>query len=189
MIFVVNVWKDERLAQRLLSQLSVIYPGVDVIVIPDEPRLKTRLSGEWTQRYLLRALEHELSDVIVKLDPDTCVWRQAPIPDADWFGTISNDGRFARGGACGFRRATAQRIVDSGLLLNDYRHLYDRYGKFRWPHEEPDTGLISAQDRIVAEVAETLDIKPTPWKYVFILGNDNRVPDVAGWAITHPHPT
>lgn len=184
--FVINVHRDEHLAVRLIDQITTHYPEASLTVIPDEPRLKTTLTGEWTQRYLERGLATN-ADVVVKIDPDTCIWRRAEIPGTDWFGTI-NDKAFVRGGACGFSRSAAERLVASGLLLEKAPFYYARYSKFRWPHEEESDEIISCQDRIVGRAMSELKIPPSDWPGVFILGNGSGIPEPASFAITHPHP-
>lgn len=168
-------------------QLDQHCPDASLIMLPDVPRLKDKLTGEWSQRYLEWALATG-AESIVKLDPDSCVWRRMTIPQADWFGTLSKSGTFIRGGGCGFSRPAAQRLVESGLLLNPSPHSYPRYSEFRWPHEENDATPLSCQDPIVGDAMAILGIQPTPWAEVLILGNENREPSVNGHAITHPHP-
>lgn len=188
-LFVINVFEDAHLAERLVRQIDQHYPDAARLTIPDEPRLKNRQTGEWTHRYLEYALGCE-SDVIVKLDPDTCIWRRTTIPTADWFGTLTDGGNFIRGGACGFSRSAAEKLVSSGLLLNQGYYNYPRYDDFRWPHEERSLALMPLQDGIVGDAMDQLGIKPTPWPDVCIWGNrtENRIPEPAGWAMTHPHP-
>lgn len=190
-VFVVNCWhRDEHLARRLGAQLDQHYSDASSIVLPDVPRLKDKLTGEWTLRYLEWSLSSG-ADVIIKLDPDACVWRRATIPEADWFGTMSVDGTFVRGGACGFSREAAGKLIASQILLEETPFSYPRYDDYRWPHEERDSTPLSCQDRIVGAAMARLGILPSPWRDVLILGNENRVPDeseIRCHAITHPHP-
>lgn len=188
LVFVVNCWhRDEHLVARLCAQLDKHFPDASHMIIPDVPRLKDKLTGEWTHRYLEWALSCG-ADVIIKLDPDACVWRRPKIPEADWFGTISPSGRFARGGACGFSRTAAEKLVESKFLLQPSPHTYRRYVEYRWPHEEPDDTPISCQDRIVGDGMSIVGIRPTLWTEILILGNENREPEAGSYAITHPHP-
>jgi len=188
LVFVVNCWqRDEHLVERLGWKINRYYPEASRIVLPDVPRLKDQMTGEWTQRYLEYALATG-ADVIIKLDPDACVWRRAEIPIDDWFGTISLDGNFIRGGACGFSREAAGKLVASQILFEPTPFSYLRYDEYRWPHEERDSTPLSCQDRIVGAAMARLGIHPRPWADVLILGNDNRVPEAENFAITHPHP-
>lgn len=187
LIFVVNYWHaDAPLAKRLGKQIEMHYPGADQMYLRDVPRLKHILTGEWTQRYLEYALATG-ADVILKLDPDTCMWRRPEIPQADWFGTLSNDG-FVRGGACGFSRFAAESLVSSGKLMRPTQHSYPRYGHCKWPHEDYDSAQLSCQDRTVSEIMGNLGIPATPWPDVLILGNDRVIPDRGDYSLTHPHP-
>lgn len=149
------------------------------------PRRKHHFNGEWTQRFLMLARATN-SDVIIKLDPDTCLWRKFSLPDAEWFGTLSTNGTWVRGGACGFRRDTADRMIESGLLLSTVAS-YCRYGLYRWPWELEDRTPISNQDRIVGQVMSELGIPATDWPDVNILGNEMRIPERGAFAITHPY--
>lgn len=186
---VVNVFADRPLAARLLWQIRRHIPRARICLIHDSDRLKLRPTGEWSQRYLHAALATPGAETILKLDPDACIWRQpASFPQADWFGTISPSGTFIRGGACGFSRRAATRLVASGLLLRPSRHQYARYSIFKWPHEAEDKRPISCQDRIVGDAMRALGFAPTPWPEVHVLGNAMRSPAPGHFAITHPHP-
>lgn len=204
MTFVVNYYHDTELALRLAQGLRYFYPETPILFIgdgvPSDPkldkyvltyegvRLKHIPCGAWTERYLMAALAFSKSEYIIKLDPDTCIWRPFVVPKADWFGTVSNDRQFIRGGACGFSRRAAEWLVRSGLLHRPSEHVYDRYGRFRWPHEEPSNELLSCQDRIVGDAMRQLGIPPFAWSEVNILGNDMQVPEPDSFALTHPHP-
>ncbi len=203
--FVVNFFReDDALVEGLAEALQHFYPAAPIVFIGDgvpasgqlrsrvavceAPRLKHLPSGEWTERYLRLGLAL-VTDFIIKLDPDTMIWRRFLLPEGlDYFGTISNLGAFVRGGAVGFSREAARKLVESGWLSAPSPHHYLRYSEFRWPHEAPSDELISCQDRTVGDAAARLHIPPSTWEEVFILGNDNRVPAAGNFALTHPHP-
>lgn len=186
--FVINIFKDGSLAERLIKQIASHCPDDTIVLIPDDGRLKLVQSGAWTQRYLKAGLESDC-DVIIKLDPDTCIWKPFKTPQADWFGTLDIFGGFIRGGCLGMSRATAERVVQSKLLLNPDPSSYQRYGSLRWPHEEFDPTPISLQDHVLARVMRKLGINPTNWDDILILGNSGKIPEPGNFAITHPHPT
>lgn len=203
--FIVNVYShDQALALRLLGQLRPCYPDAPILIIGDGVAVSRELgqqgtpiemlrqkhlpSGLWTHRYLALALGQTTADVFVKIDPDTCMWRKPEIPDADWFGTPSQDGTFLRGGAVGIRRGVIQSVLQSRLLLKPTIHSYGRFDSFRWPHEKKDSTPISCQDRIMGDVMETLGYPPTPWPDVNILGNPRREALAGDFALSHPHP-
>lgn len=201
--FVINVYNDQHLALRLVKQIRKHFDQGAIVVSDGAPidpelndlalcrrfeRVKDRTTGYWTQRYLQLALQTS-AKTIIKLDPDTCVWRRFTPPDADWFGTLGDSGDYVRGGAMGLSRETAQKVVRSGLLHDRFPYVYYRYKKHRWPHEKESELPLSNQDHILRRVMGKLGIKPTPWPEVLIYGNCGRVPTPAGEAVTHPHPT
>lgn len=186
MLFVINTFRDEDLVARLLAQLIRHYPSADRLIVPDEPRLKNVQTGAWTHRYLSMALNfpepsptNPLSpSTFIKIDPDTCVWKNIKVPDAAWFGQLSPDRSFVFGGACGFSRKTAQRLVASGLLLENSQFTY------QWKGE-----MVSCQDLIVAKAMKQLGIKPTRWPDVLNYEQadfESETKRIRG--ITHPHP-
>lgn len=184
---VVNVFQDEQLLPRLMAQLAQHCPAAPQRFIPDTDRLKLQQSGVWTQRYLEAALQDNC-DFILKLDPDTCIWRAFDLLDADWYGTISNNRQWIRGGASMLSREAAEIIVKTRLLLVPNPASYPRYSFFRWPHEQEDFRPVSLQDKILGEVARKLKISPVDWSEAYVLGNDMVEPEPRHFAITHPHP-
>jgi len=129
---------DSSLAHRLLWQLNTHHPRAEKIVITDgkledwqtralEAMCSTLICGEalgqdtsrptaWLERMLRVALEFSSAEVIVKLDPDAYMTRAIrSYPSADLFGSLYADGTVA-GGGYGFRRETAQKVLESGLL-------------------------------------------------------------------------
>lgn len=177
----INLWGTTPAGNRA-SLVDVVHYG---------ERLKLRPTGEWTQRYLKLALEEfPETDLIVKMDPDTCVnsWVTWPF-HLDYAGTLSRSKLFVRGGACSFSWNAATRLVESGLLLGSSPHLYRRYSDFRWPHEEANDERVSCQDQIVGDAMRALGYQPEVWPGINILGNDLKSPAYGSGAITHPHPT
>lgn len=203
--FVLHVYHDQALAERLVKQIRIFYPEAPLLIIGDGVevsrelgqqgtvfnglRLKHKPSGAWTARYLRKGLDETNADVIVKIDPDTCLWRQFTLPDADWFGTPSNSRKFLRGGAVGISRAAAERVLHSGLLMGPSPHCYARFDTFKWPHEECDLAPLSCQDQIMGDVMQALGIGWTNWPDVYILGNPKREAPRGRYALSHPHPT
>lgn len=206
--FVVNFYRDHHLAVRLARQLRRVYRGRPVVFIGDGAqdrgdqltrygavyegeRLKHKLTGEWTARYLGIALQLGNPATIVKLDADTCLWREFKLPEGEWAGTLNNRGDFIRGGAVVFSRRVARLLVESGELLNpDHAVGYYRYRDFLWPDEEPSDELISLQDAIVGNAMRVLGVLPSPWDDVYVLGNENREPgpeERGDVAASHPH--
>ncbi len=201
--FVINVYDDQHLAIRLANQILhhyqqkpiVIGDGVDIApelsAISQSysfERVKQLKSGLWTHRYLEIALSTPATHII-KLDPDSCLWRPFTLSDADWFGSLSSQGEFVRGGGFGLRRNVAEKIVDSQFLKHSFPFIYYRYSVHKWPHETFSDKPISNQDNITKLVMRKLGIKPTIWPEVLVHGNDGKIPEPGNYAITHPHPT
>lgn len=201
--FVINVHRDQHLALRLVKQIRKHFDRPALVISDGEPiipeldeltlcycfnRAKDRRDGYWTQRYLQAALEFP-AETIIKLDPDTCIWRKFEPPQADWFGTLGDSSDYIRGGAVGMSRETAQKVVRSGLLYKNYPYIYYRYKKHRWPHEQESDEAISNQDHIMRRVMSKLKIEPTPWPEVLIYGNSGIIPEPGNYAVTHPHPS
>lgn len=197
------MYNDQHLALRLVKQIRKHFEQGAIVIadgVPVQPelndlalcrsfeRVKDRTTGYWTQRYLEMGLQTSAS-TIIKLDPDTCIWKRFTPPDAEWFGTLGDSGDYVRGGAVGFSRAAAERVVASGLLHGRFPYVYRRWSKYRWPHEQESDEVVSNQDHIMRRVMGKLGIKPTSWPEVLIYGNSGQIPVPNGEAVTHPHPT
>lgn len=214
--FVFGIYTEWHLARRLAAQIRTFYKGAPIIALADgtnDPdfamscdslginflcgdRLKLpQFGGEWSQRLFLEFLKTD-SSTLIKLDPDTCLWRQfSYIPNADWFGSLGSSYKYPypRGGCVGFRRAAVEKIVASELLLAEVYKCesfsYDRYGYWRWLHENHLGEAIALQDWILADVGQKLGLRVADWDEVNI--QFRQIPDNPDlkWAATHPHPT
>lgn len=168
--FVMNyTQRDAALSLKSAFALKTLYPGVEVILIEDSPRLKLpQFSGQWTDRWMKAALLTD-ADIIIKLDPDTRATKAAAsFPTTDIFGQQAPLGTYFPkstgiicGGAIGFQRAAVQKIVDSGFLL-DPKYTVKPYlteeRRFGTPRE-----TVSLQDPIVADIAQRLGLKSGDW--------------------------
>lgn len=211
--FVLMLYDDVLLAERLIRQLRQWHPNADILAIADGvtpdgfaayctlntvtyvpgDRLKPRThGGQWTQRYLELFLARSDATTLIKLDPDSFVYRAiANVPDsasADLFGTlrVNHLGQTqVRGGCVGYQRAAAQRLMASKLLLEDKYRDATRYSYRRKP-EDP---LLTLQDAIVADVAQRLELKLFEWSEVAIVSGSETPVDNAAltYAVTHPH--
>lgn len=165
MTFVINYYKSAVQANLLAVKLQRLYPGCVTLLIEDNPRIKVMShGGEWTQRWMERALAAG-GDPIIKVDPDIQATQAAKaIPTAAMFGCVLTrmDGSTqVHGGTFGLSRVTAQKIVDSKLLLDEkYKTPYYTYD---WNGE-----TVSYQDRITADVYKQLGIKPERWHEVWM---------------------
>lgn len=180
--FVINYYQDEAQATKLVMLTALLYPGCVTLLIEDNPRIKVmEHGGEWTQRWLERAL-HINSDVIIKVDPDIKVTRAAAsFPTADVFGSILTrlDGSTqCHGGTFGVSRVAAQKIVDSKLLL-DEKYKTPTY-TYVWKGE-----TVSYQDKIFADVCARLGIKMERWNEVWMRHHQSPYDD-SQHAFIHP---
>lgn len=208
--FALNVYNDQHLATRAVSQILQHCPASPIIIISDgiplqddlkkhtlwfeHARVKSKgMGGLWTHRYLSLFLEHTSSSHLLRIDPDTCVHRPFKLPEGDYdiFGTPgANYSPYIRGGCIGFTRACAETLVKSRRLLAPIfaKHNYARYSHYKWPHEEYSNEPLAFQDYIVADLVKEFGFKIKQWDEVNILGNLNTIPEAGNFAITHPHP-
>src|SRR5208282_923089 len=155
--FAVNFYKDQRLANQTVTDLRRFYPESPILTFDDsKQRLKlSQFAGRWTERYLKAFLQTD-ADIVVKLDPDTAVLRRARyFPDAEVFGEHV-DGQVL-GGAIGYSRDCARRIIKSGLLLDTkytcVHYTYVRFGE-----------RVTRQDEIMADIIRLLNLHTVEWK-------------------------
>jgi hypothetical protein len=219
--FYFNVYKDEIYSVRLAFQLAENFPSSNLYAIADGPchlpslyqakffnpkltliegeRLKHKPSGgcEFTQRNLEEVVARSQAETIVKLDPDSYIWRSCEIPSDDWFGHVHSTHipflgsrfDFIAGGAMGFSRGAIERMVESRFLLDKkYDHekgfynRYKQYKKFGDPVGETD--LIRREDWVIGDVCRRLKIKATSWDGVYCVQDEEQVE--GGFSISHP---
>ena len=168
---------DSHLAYRLLWQLNTYHPRAEKIFITDgklqdwqtralEGMCDTLIHGEalgqntarptaWLERMLRLALEHTSAEIIVKLDPDAYLFRAIrSYPGADLFGTLYADGTVT-GGVYGFRRDTARRVLESGLLERvDFQLL------------QPQSPLPVNEERQFSHAVQALEMTTAIWSEV-----------------------
>ncbi len=143
--FIVNVY-DEDTAQieGLVTSLRNEYPLADIIVAIDTmerklsfldtsikvrnfPHIKTpEFGGEWTHRYLTLFLRESNKKYLIKLDPDTTIIGaiETPLPSDESaifcrvLKLALHPYNFICGGALGFTRKMAAKIVSSTFMVN-----------------------------------------------------------------------
>ena len=185
--FAITSYRDGELALRSIAALRLVYPESRITHIQDEPRLKLpQFAGRWTERWMRACLLGDLT-TLIKLDPDTRCLRRASLPDGDLWGQVAPPHVYwgvegvLYGGAIGFKREAAQKIVDSGLLLDEKYtvkpYVFERNGEW-----------LSLQDPIVHDVAQRLGLHETPWSevYMALSGKRLRNIDVTKFAFVHP---
>lgn len=165
---------DWGLCIRLLSQLLEYHKRSERVVITDGPMPHSKIralegmatkvvQGEalgqdtsrptkWLERLLRVALDYTTSEVIVKLDPDAFVTRAIRgYPGAALFGSLYADGTVT-GGVYGFRRETAQKVLESGLLEREDFQLL-----------QPQSPLPVNEERQFSHAVQALEMNTALW--------------------------
>ena len=199
--FVMTVHQETGQALNRLRVLKRVYPEASVVLVGDGPvapflkpaamalgarfkegeEIKQDLSkrGLWTERWLRAGLESG-ADLIMKIDPDTGIFARAEFPEAQLFGEKIGDPVGVHGGCLGIRKETAQRIVDSGLLLDE------KYSAAEYSYRHRSGVTMSLQDRIFADVLGRLSIVPEAWTgYLRLAG---KLTTTKGLFFAHPVP-
>jgi len=142
-IFVVNVYQeDEALLRQCLKSIRAFYPTAPLVMISDGNQnmlysdiafeVKARLvigsrlkvpacSGSWTKRMYTEALR-EVGDTIIKMDPDSYMWRAFKIdPPGDYAGYLTDcpKGEYVHGG-CKATSVNVARLVLEDFSSNKY---------------------------------------------------------------------
>lgn len=212
--FYFAIYHEWKLASRLIKQVRNFYPDTPIIAIADGTfdsefavlsksynitfiqgkRLKLlEYGGKWWERAFIAFLELTTADILIKLDPDTCIWRKFNYyPDTDWFGTIEHNmlHPFPRGGCKGLQSSAIEKIISSKLLeSSQFKHKfyeYDRFGKFKYPHESIPKIALGNEDLILSEIGYRLKFSLANWTEINI--QLRKAPLIKNFAATHPHP-
>lgn len=116
-------------AQTFILGDGVTPPTVGSAVSVAMEHVKERkFGGLWSHRYLDFYLKNSIAQYVMRIDPDTQVLRKAEnLPATDcvfcriWHYTIGKkECRFPHGGAHGFTRGMAERIVNGKYFLDPY---------------------------------------------------------------------
>lgn len=204
--FFFNTTKDDlKLSFRLIKQISEFYPDSKILCVTDglveeAEELKTlspnlilvegeRLKnfytvGQFTQRNLTSILENLESENIIKLDPDSYIFRRfSYIPNEEWCGEVNtsifNFGKsiWARGGCFLIKRNAIKLIVDSELLLHPYVQKIESF--------EIQQNKVYEDFRL-GYVANFLGIYPTQWNEVNCRRFSIRDRRFKSFAVSHP---
>jgi hypothetical protein len=138
--FVLNCFNEpEDQVQSVINRIRSVYPN-SVLQLNDDrvDRLKTPSNGgAWTHRYLTLAIESGCEHII-KVDPDTEILSAVQnLPTDDCIFCRVREVqmgdhllRVPAGGALGFTRGMAQRIVGGKYFLQDRYKSNVRYGNY-----------------------------------------------------------
>lgn len=193
-IFFVSIYNETKeLAEQCIDSIRQFYPSSKVFGITDgvsRPELALlfdeyiegeRLKlinhgGKWTYRFLSKYLEdYSNYEYLFKIDLDTLMTSKldlSKLPKTGVFGSIhtvytSNScWKYIQGGCIGFTKASAQAIIDSGLLFNrkycNSSYAYQRYnsGHVRG-NEAKSNETFSVEDKILYEIVCELNLTIT----------------------------
>lgn len=153
--FVINyVDADKSDADKMRFELARIYPEASVVMIYDNPRLKTpKTVGHWIARYLT-ALE---TNVIIKIDPDAEIIDRPKIRFSGnvfcckkWRSVSGVRGYIPHAGVIGFSKECAYRVAQEAIKPE-----YENYPKTRDDYNEEivlkaifEKLKINVQDRV-----------------------------------------
>lgn len=213
--FFIGVYQDQSEARENILILKALYPESPILSIADgvenssyqtfcsdlkviyQQGLRLKLmnkGGLWTERFLKLYLEQTNSDYLIKIDPDTGIHRSLRyLPECDLFGSVINDQdrSHIQGGAIGFSRSAARKIVNSGLLGSQeyctHRYAYPRYQPpYLKTGEDSSSQWLSVEDLIVFDVALKLGLKIQDYAEVSCHW---RTPALGDFAFVHPNRT
>ena len=135
--FIVHVFCEKKDDVEItISKIKNFYPNSPVFIIYDGVQRHFHLGtiekemcrvkipgnfGEFTHRYLNVFLDETNCDYVIKIDPDTKVWKKIlNLPDPTLpitFCRMSSDG-IPHGGAIGYTRPMAKLLVNSGCFID-----------------------------------------------------------------------
>ena len=177
-IFIVNVYKDDpTILRQCLTRLRMFYLTSPLVMIADGDQnmiysdlafeFKARLTmgsrlklpqcgGAWSKRMYTEGLR-EQGDTIIKLDPDSYMWRAFETdPAGDYCGYIRGGRKPHIHGACKSLSVTATRSVledfSNSKYVNNDEFTYLKNGE-----------RVISDDLITADVMQERNIPLTNW--------------------------
>ena len=187
-----HVYQDQELCLLRLGELRFLYPDVDVLVILDgvhAPELEAyctaarinlhkgrrlKESPQWIVRFLRLFLATSQAEHLIKIDPDTKLLKPLQfLGSGDVFGTMhrQNSWAYINGGAMGFRRSAATKLLQSGILDNP-RYCQEAFRYNRWlpPYlatsEQRRLDRVIASDLILSDAARSIGLECADWPEV-----------------------
>jgi hypothetical protein len=184
--FVINVYKDQELATKLIDRLLDLYPDCVIKVLLDgtqytyqHPRVSVKAFervkiAEYGALWLIRYINEGLMGgckYIVKIDPDTLIIdRFMEPPNADIFGAVIKfpHGSVPTGGIFGMKTDVAKRIMANHKYWTSQRKYkglqgYPRYTQNIHPHEEIDTQPVIIEELILCDIIKRLSLSVSTW--------------------------
>jgi hypothetical protein len=133
LLFVMHVHNDDdQLVTSNVNRINSLYPESSMVLIYDGVPVRGHVCveiagdrlkiagklGQWTERYLKTFLDTD-KPYLIKIDPDTKVHRpivNLPDPSVECIFCRMGVDRVPHGGALGFTRPMAERLLSSGWL-------------------------------------------------------------------------
>ena len=136
--------------------------------VGDRRKLSIEFGGAWVERFMARCLELSDFDILLKIDPDTKFFRRFNyFPNEDYFGNrrkskYASEYDHIQGGCKGFKREAVERILESGLLQDEFykgnmKFAYNRFSQiYIRPGEEPEDSLLMVEDALIWDVVKRI---------------------------------
>jgi len=186
--FIINIYKDSSLADRLIDKLVELYPesiitvitdGLDIgyarpernVVVYKCERTKTKEYGPlWLLRYINYGILAN-AKYIIKIDPDTLILDKfIEPPNTDIFGKLIEfaHGKVPTGGIYGIARTAAIKIIEHHqyfLSMQKYYKIagYQRYAQSKHPHEDMVDEEIIIEEIILCDIIKRLGLSVSTW--------------------------
>lgn len=215
--FFLGVYKDQDLAKKRIATLRRIFPKSVILSVSDGvddaayeaacranrvfytlgKRIKTQgFGGQWLERALLTFTRQGSGSHLIKIDPDTGVFRPAlATPETDVFGSYTL-GPYGltdiASGVFGMTRVAALRILGSKLLQDPkYAAPEYSYARFAFPFIKRDEAFepvqITMEGRILADVVKRLDLTISTWPSAISIPGPCTEISPGNNALAHPY--
>lgn len=143
--------------------------------------------GRWWHRFATLAIKKD-TKYVLKFDPDSIMWRPIRIePFSDYFGTLGNFG-YIQGGCQGFSRMFLEKIITSGILLDDSKMCDTRnwHADSAYQQMFQHMGYLST-DWTMWYIARELNVVADMWSEVNSKWKAVGPNKDLRYAVTHPH--
>jgi hypothetical protein len=197
--FFMGVYKDQHFAKLRLQELNSIYGEgeVDIVVISDgivdedfaefckgihslhyevaeRRKCSIEYGGEWIERFIKKCLELSNFDILIKIDPDTKLFRKFKyIPPEQYFGSIrfkrNSLEQYVQGGCKGLTRKACVEILNSGFLRDEQYYGNNKFAYRRFSNtylrenEEAESTLVMVEDAVLLDAVKRLALTIGHW--------------------------
>lgn len=213
--FCATVYNEFDLAKRLLNQIRSFYPKNEIIFITDgtyneefnqlcieknvkyfkgEHLFSREFRYQWLERILKTYLSESQNPYLIKIDTDCILTRKFQyFPNVDMAGSLIKDSisSFIQGG-CRFQtRKSCEKVLESKLLedpkyIKESIYGYKRFSApYRMPWEKENDKVMIAEDRVISDIYERLNMLFFNWDEVYSRGW-GKCPNPEKYAAIHP---